>query len=272
MLGKVMKYEWRSTWKVNTLLLGLLAGAMLLVGFFLMMPLDHFDEDIVLFLVMTMVLLFYAALLCCGTGIPLYLTIRYYKSMYSNEGYLTHTLPLTVNQLYLGKLILFMIWNVMVQIVSSVSIGWCILAIVYQGTDGEFRLMDFLAEVIRSYDVWSQYPMMTGWQLFLVIFAVYMLVSIVSVAVQCTGVINVGQLWKSHRVAGSILVYAALYIIKQILAFAGLFNVGSISNYGISIFELCNVILIWLILGEIVIDVILFVASEGILKKKVNLE
>lgn len=272
MLGKLMKYEWRSTWKVNTLLLGILAVSVLLVGVLGLIPSYNFQENFATSILIMVVLLFYGELLCCTMGVPLYLTIRYYKSMYSSEGYLTHTLPLTSGSLYLGKIVHFVIWNLITKIAACCSIGLAVLSLAYMATDREFRLMDFLEEIIESFDVWSQYPAMEGCQLFLVLFMAYMVVSIISVAVQCTGVVNVGQLFKTHRIAGAILVYVAVYIVKQAAMFAAIFRIGTISGNGISVFEIYNYIFAWSLLYEVLIDVLLFVASAWILKKKVNLE
>ena len=114
MLGKLMKYEWKNTWKV---------GCLMLLGMFLItvigcvvlrMPgvtaifdgnasvamswlgISSFVATLILYVIM---------LMAATWGIMIFLGIRFYRSMYSDEGYLSHTLPVTANQLFLSKVL-----------------------------------------------------------------------------------------------------------------------------------------------------------------------
>lgn len=114
MLGKLMKQEWLSTWKIPTVLIGVVFAAATIFGLFCASPvwdlMDWWGADVIF---SATILLFYGALMCCGVGTSIYLAVRYYRSMYSNEGYLTHTLPVTPNQLLLSKMINFSIWELL---------------------------------------------------------------------------------------------------------------------------------------------------------------
>lgn len=107
MLGKLMKYEWKNIWKAGTLmLLGMLVVTV--IGcVVLRMPggvvtglLDNNDINatqswFVLSSFVATLILYVIMLLASTWGMLIFLGIRFYRSMYTDEGYLSHTLPVT---------------------------------------------------------------------------------------------------------------------------------------------------------------------------------
>ena len=105
MLGKLMKYEWKNTWK---------AGVLMLLGMFvvtvigcvvLRMPgglvaeiadgnnMNATQSWFVLSSFVATLILYVIMLLASTWGMLIFLGIRFYRSMYTDEGYLSHTLP-----------------------------------------------------------------------------------------------------------------------------------------------------------------------------------
>ena len=114
MLGKLMKYEWKNIWKAGTLmLLGMLVVTV--IGcVVLRMPgglvteiadgnnMNATQSWFVLSSFVATLILYVIMLLASTWGMLIFLGIRFYRSMYTDEGYLSHTLPVTANQLFLS--------------------------------------------------------------------------------------------------------------------------------------------------------------------------
>ena len=107
MLGKLMKYEWKNIWKAGTLmLLGMLVVTV--IGcVVLRMPgglvteiadgnnMNATQSWFVLSSFVATLILYVIMLLASTWGMLIFLGIRFYRSMYTDEGYLSHTLPVT---------------------------------------------------------------------------------------------------------------------------------------------------------------------------------
>ena len=95
MLGKLLKHEWKSVWKIPTILLCVLMGLAVLAGLGFASPIwDSGLEGLGVLAVLSW-MVFYFAIMGVSMGIMLYLAVRFYRSMFTDEGYLTHTLPVT---------------------------------------------------------------------------------------------------------------------------------------------------------------------------------
>lgn len=276
MLGKLLKQEWLSTWKIPTVLIGAVFAAAMIFGLFCASPvwnLDWWGTDVIM---SATVLLYYGAIMCCAVGTAVYLAVRYYRSMYSNEGYLTHTLPVTSNQLLLSKMINFSIW----ELLSAVCVFFSILLFVVFVTmrEGDFRsLLDSFREVFADMQTILNSRVATGWEMFVVLLIVLFLVSTVSKALLYMGSVNIGQLWARHRVAGAILVYAGITVVMQIITqMVMIVFMMSADRLGIFesdyVFGFVNQVMGVALLMQIVIGAVMYGVSLLILKKKINLE
>ena len=59
----------------------------------------------------------------------IYLVIRFYKTMYTQEGYLTFTLPVTVSQITNAKLISAVIWEIIMTCINILTVVVFVLGI-----------------------------------------------------------------------------------------------------------------------------------------------
>lgn len=274
MLGKLLKQEWLSTWKIPTVLIGAVFAAAMIFGLFCASPawdMNWWGTDVIM---SATILLFYGAIMCCAVGTAVYLAVRYYRSMYSNEGYLTHTLPVTSNQLLLSKMINFSIW----ELLSAVCVLFSILLFVVFVTmrEVDYRsLFDSFHEVIADMQTILNSRVATGWEMFVVLVIVLFLVSAVSKSLLYMGSVNIGQLWARHRVAGAILVYAGITVVMQIatqvimIVFMINADLLGINDY---VFSFMNKVMGIALLMQIVIGAVMYGVSLLILKKKINLE
>ena len=121
MLGKLLRHEWKAVWKVPTLLIGALMVASVMAGIPFLFPIWESDWIGLPLSAVMLMLLFFAAMIATSFGIVIYLTVRYYKSMYTDEGYLTHTLPVKGRDLLLSKTIVMSVWNLISGIAVFVA-------------------------------------------------------------------------------------------------------------------------------------------------------
>ena len=277
MLGKLIKQEWLSTWKIPTVLIGVVFAAATIFGLFCASPVwdlvDWWGADVIL---SATILLFYGAIMCCAVGTSIYLAVRYYRSMYSNEGYLTHTLPVTSNRLLLSKMINFSIWELLsiICIMFNIMLFVAFIALREVGYRSLFEsFRDVFADIQAILN--SEYT--TGWELFMVLTIILILVGTVSKSLLYMGSVNIGQLWARHRVAGAILVYAGVTVAVQIVTQAAMIifmtsadQLGMLQND--YVFSFLNQVMAVSLLMQIVIGAVMYVVSLLILKKKVNLE
>lgn len=125
MFAKLLKYEW----KASAGLLGILSGAALGIGLlggltlrFIFSELRAGDEANILVMPAFMMLFFMVlALFAYLFAVQLVLLVRFYKSRFTDEGYLTFTLPVTTTQSYLAALSNILIWNVISGAVMAIT-------------------------------------------------------------------------------------------------------------------------------------------------------
>ena len=127
MLGKLIKYDMKYMARVLPwLYLGAFAMSLLISLLFVLSAQSSYDALLVtLALVMLPFALMIGALSVCGT---VFMMIRIYKNMFSDEGYLTFTLPVKTHKIVWSKLITGAIWNAFGGIVTIAVIALPIIA------------------------------------------------------------------------------------------------------------------------------------------------
>ena len=108
MLGKLIKYEWRGLRFPLLIMLGVLGVATLLTCLLIFTINPKYDSVpsglSVLSLILS-IMLYYFGIIGCSVGTMLIIAIRFYKTTYTDQGYLTHTLPVETKTLLAAKTI-----------------------------------------------------------------------------------------------------------------------------------------------------------------------
>ncbi len=215
MLGKLMKHEWKAVWKVPTLLLGVLIIIAAVAGLTFALPIWDSDwiglpmSGIMLFM------LFYVAMIGVSIGIVIYLAVRYYKNMFTDEGYLTHTLPVTSRQLLISKVITVSVWELLasIGILFSLMVFGGVAVLSLASKEGDFALL--LVEAMKELgNLWDM-PFFKGFQVFGVSTVFMELVSCFSGAMTIIASITMGQMIRKHRILGSVGAYFAISAVVQ---------------------------------------------------------
>ena len=169
--------------------------------------------------------------------------VRFYRKVYSVEGYLTHTLPVKKSAIYFAMLISSSAGSI---ITAVVSLGYPFIRIVNEVLAVGLFILGAVCSVFAAFGI------------------VFLCISI-------------GQNWKAHPVLGSIISY---WVITTALQIFGAIAMISSANSGIvdnmfnhieSPGDIINVMACWGIGFEVVGIAIMSVISIVIMKKKLNL-
>ena len=239
MLGKLMKYEWKNTWK---------AGMLMLLGIFIVTVAGcivlQMPGDVVSNLVdgneanaaqtwlvissFTATLILYVIMLLASTwGMLIFLGIRFYRSMYTDEGYLSHTLPVTANQLFLSKVLVSGVWYLFIMIGIGISIVALLVSLMmglmdiselsgvltqYNGNVWEF-LGDGIYELNRVYEEQMGMNLLHYGITLLLTYVAGPFITMITLF----GALTIGQLSSKHKGLIGILAYAGLTILSSII-------------------------------------------------------
>ncbi|MCI8975447.1 MAG: hypothetical protein HFI99_00215 [Lachnospiraceae bacterium] len=275
MLGKLLKHEWKAVWKIPVLLIGILLAAAVMAGFTFHLPIwDSEWVGLPLSGVM-MIITFYVAIIGVSLGITIYFAVRYYKNMFTDEGYLTNTLPVSSHQLLLSKVITMFSWDIIsiIAIAASVAIfmGMIILAFMEPGdgktiVDGFWELFDM--------SIWDS-PYMQEFEGFCVSMIVMVLASAFSNTMTIVASVTIGQMVRRHRILGAFGAYFAIGTVMQIISTVILFPymISTFDNIYIETpFPLMTAMYLIISAVSVIIGVGLYFLSEYLIRKQLELE
>lgn len=277
MLKKLIKYDLLADYKRY----GIVFAAMLMFSL-LLTALDRltqvFKENRFFEIMMIIcAILFFAAFIVMFTMIMVIATIRFYKNLVRDEGYLMHTLPVPTWKLITSKFVTTYIWSAAAVVVTGICFGivageplWLFkLDIGWETLSGLFveETVNGTADQLRNVFI-ACFVVMALTPGFMVLH-IYMSLAL-------------GNLFHTHKLGISVLMFFALYIGEQILSgVAMLFMSADMVNYMTDIdavvpfdvgYRYMMTSLIFSIIFTIVLMIAFFIGSERIFSKKLNLE
>lgn len=292
MLGKLLKHEFIATSKY---FIPLFLTALILTPLArLTTNLSFLQNGILQAIPITFSILYVIALISMGAISFVIITYRFYKNMVTEEGYLTHTLPVKASSHIFTKITTSCIWLFLSILVILTSIfGFFITPDRWHSLCNDFSTMFQDFSSIPNSGFKTNFILLLI-EMFLLLF-VACIVSILFIYAS----ISIGQLLiQSHRVLGSFVAAIIMYIITSIISFivcvpfflsfskkvytiAQTINETIITTYSshieleqsLEIFKLVtHTLLPFLLLGSIVLSIIYFIISNYIMKKHLNLE
>nr|WP_316623212.1 hypothetical protein [uncultured Ruminococcus sp.] len=209
--------------------------------------------------------LYFIAIAVCLVMTLVVSIVRFYQGMYTNEGYLNHTLPVTPTQHITAKLLnsmLFYIGTLFVIFISFIII-----------TFGELNIEIFKA----GFYLLNKFIGSLGAQGVVLIIEAVILVLLLGVhsflKLYCC--ISVGQLAKKKKVLLAFGVYFGLYMAKQLVGTVfiifAVINSVWINDIMNQISEQPWLLLLYAILYYVVVSAVYFVLNNYIMSKKLNL-
>lgn len=239
MLKKLLKHEYKATARFF-LPVYLIFIPLLAIQRLSMLLVDRVDTDnqiitaIVGFVsgMFTLVtVLSLIAMLAC----PLvYALVRFWKNMIGDEGYLTHTLPVTTGKSILAKLIVSETWFVVTAIIALLcGVLYCI------SIDTDF--VKFIWEQLR--DIWSLASDLGvgGWLIAVIVTAVLsLLTQLAGNLLTVFDAMSIGQIASKHKLLTSAgayigIMFATTTLIQAVLALIGAIFGSDILIYAESI-------------------------------------
>lgn len=200
MLGKLMKHEWKAVGKV----LGIVHLALILMAIIgkIMLSIEVLSETKVLWRMLLLV--YIISVMAVGFGTHIYLAVRFYKNMYTDEGYLSFTLPVKSWQHIVAKDLIASAWILIDGVVIVASI---VILVMYKGMGTDIGM--FINEV-------SKMEIFGAWQVIITVVAA--IVSLVSVPLTYYCAISVGQLFNTHKMLASLVAFFVIVNVIQVIS------------------------------------------------------
>ncbi len=285
MLGKLLKYEWRGLRMPFIILLIVLASTTVLTCSVILTINPKYDETVTWFSTMALMLsifLYYFGFIGCIIGIVLVVAIRFYKTCYTDQGYLTHTLPVSTKQLLSAKILAAFVTELLMILAIAASVVIIIQVTVHHVISffpdysyDEFTRM-FMRELSYVFQDFKD-ELGISFGLYIVYWIIILLVSMFSNIVTIFGCVSLGQLYAKHRVIGAILAYFAQLFIMRILSyFASLPMYSRIltSDYNsdVTFFSLVSPTMTLTLILTILMAVAMYFVNLHMMTKRLNLE
>lgn len=209
MLSRLIRHEWRETWRIPVIsfLVILFLTLVCFICFRQMEP--PADENSVNAGAFVIMMLYCLIISCISMVVTIYIAIRFYRNLYTDEGYLMHTLPVTPRQLILAKLLVAALW---VFVLSLLAL-WAICCILLFGLPA-MALVD-MSVIIPALTEYFPQIFGMGPVAFLLFYVLLSLVSAFSSVLVAYAAISLGQLFSKHKVMASILCYIGFTMLIQ---------------------------------------------------------
>lgn len=265
MVKKLFRHECFALGRVLVFVQGILLAVALSTRVIQFFEFDHFVYDIIFgFAVVVLVLANMVNLVA-----PLVMgVVRYYKNLFTAEGYLSFTLPVTPAQHILVKLLASLVFGLLAVFTSLISV-----AIATAG--------DVFVEIVWAarYLLRELHTVTTGHiVLYVIEWTVLFTVTFVSQLLFYYGCISIGQLSRKNRILTAVGVYFAHYAIMQVLGTIFTIVLGLIGEHvdyvptAQETLALIHVVSCGSIVWVLTLGAAYFLISHTIIRKRLNLE
>ena len=276
MLGKLIKHEWKSTYRMGCLMLFITLLVTFMGWLSFQSPMwrqlreDSYNTSFgPLDFISIIVLLMYVFMLAgISYAILIYLGVHFYRTMYTDQGYLAHTLPVGKHQLLVSKILVNGLWLLIIYVavfLSGLAVLGSLIGIFlsegYAWVNFWHDFLEFVSDFAFYFDINDKIYLIT--MIFNFVLSPFVTVGILF------GSITLGQMFARARVLMAILCYLGVGILNNLISSV----VQSIVTF--SSIRLNTAMTIGINSSQIVqliAAVALYFASYYILTKKLNME
>lgn len=286
MLGKLLKYEWVGfRFPFIVMLVVTLSTTVVTCGVILTVrPQNNNTEWYSVMAFMLSFLVYYFGLIGCTVGMILIIAIRFYKTSYTDQGYLTHTLPVSTQMILNAKIIAavaFALATCLAMVLSFLVICSVGLnhVLVLSMADGPGKYTDIF-EARRIF-----YGELSSWirqfedelGISLAAYTVYMIiwsiVGVVANVMMALGCVSIGQLYTKHRIVGAIGAYFAVQLALNVAySFATVPMYIKMANDSPTIFGAMSSSLNMSLFFMVVMSVAMYFVNLNMMTRRLNLE
>jgi len=255
MLGKLMKHDMKN---MGRLLLPLNAIVLLMtLAGIILRATGLFDLENVGPLLGILLTTYVIGMAVIAVVSYFYPIIHYYRNLFSRQGYLTFTLPVSTWKILFSKTVIGFGWY-LVNIGVALFSVWAITGFLRIPSTHMANMNHYLMQ-----EIGMTFNTLMGWVIGIG------LISLLWSLLTAYFSISVGQLYAKYKIIASIVAYIAIYTVMQILVTIvlipfiisepGVQTVVSVSFYGT-------------LISTIVFSILFYIFSGVIIKKKVNLD
>lgn len=230
MLGRLLKYEWKSSGKITLLLnayiimITVCGIIMIKSGFFNQMMTGGITSQgkFSIFAVIGALLAtaYFISMIAVAIAVVLFQIFRFYKNYYTDEGYLMHTLPVSSAQLILSKGLFAFGAILLTSIILMLSAFSVILTAAPAADQQEilYVLRTFIPASAKEFG-WSP-----AWLVFYMI--VLTIISGAHSIFAFYAALSIGQRFAKHKIIGAIIAYAVMNMAEQAISLISMFLSG----------------------------------------------
>lgn len=234
MLGKLFKYEFKNTAKMMLMIYAVLIvttciGTLALRSTLRLDSAGAHPSPVVTMLIVGAIILYVLSLFAFFIVTYVYMCIHFYKTMYSAQGYLTHTLPVKQLTTFHVKLVTSFVWMFAALLLFIGSVFFLLNGV----TDGEFWEI-FSREFITGLDSeLTAIGFHTGGMIVQFLFSAALSCLIYLLWVFASA--SIGQLFSTNKVLASVVTGIIFYVVNQalnliIMLVSGYFNFATLGG------------------------------------------
>lgn len=275
MLRKLIRYDMKSLNRFLPLLHLFMLLASVMIRFFVTGRISpQVSDSQADFILVLLFVLYFTSVTALATGTYLLAGIRFYKNMFTDEGYLTKTLPITNGTHLLSKTIAGSIWAVVDMILIYLSV-YIIVWTPYVQSLVSSNKEDIRAEFGLTGE-YADLSLSTA----LAVLLLFSCFGAVSSIVMIYASVALGQLFSSHRVLGAVVSYFVISTVISVLSLVVMALFGhetrlivtasslemdfNLISYMIEVMKITAVLMTG-------ISAVLYIMTYYIMNKKINL-
>ncbi|MGI6008208.1 MAG: hypothetical protein ACOX8E_12040 [Ruminococcus sp.] len=208
MLKKLFKYEWKASARVMLVLYGIVILFTLLSRLLMEVSGIRSGDGSLPIVETISALILMISVVLIGSSVIftwIFIAYRFYKSVFTEQGYLTNTLPVTQQQIIIAKGLTGVIW----QVINWLVVVAAFLIMAADGNDfvGFFKIFPEIFRMFTIRDI-----ALSVWLILFIIIA-----SPFTMVLEMYMCIAVGNLLSGHKVLGAVGTYAGLYVVQCII-------------------------------------------------------
>lgn len=266
MLGKLLKYDFKDYMKfyipISIFLFAYSIFGALFLDYPSLISQSPNRTPLLTMLKGAAIVIFVIVLIAYGVITLVLILTNFYKKMVTDQGYLTHTLPVKTSTVIFSKIIS----STAISILSGIVIFACVCIF--------FNVGYFIKQ--STVDIMSLFNELPGWNnTYFVTIAFIILLAIIYQITMIYLAIALGQLFPNHKIIGSIVSYIGIYFIYQIIGLIFTFtffrNTAMNQDTVMSISQFNPIFAYSIILSLVAIGVQTFL-THYLFKNKLNLQ
>ncbi len=239
MLKKLLKYDVRAVWKLWAALSVALIGMTVILAVIIRLSIaSNLMDDTSLISIFLVLGSFFTGfgVVMAWSGIlivtPIMCYIRYFKNFFSDEGYLTFTLPVKRRDLYLSKVVNVFLFNVGNVLVTIVAVLLALLIIPTTGRNGaiiNFEIIKGLGTLIGT--IWAE---IGAWMLVYLLEGIFLLavLSLYEIGMIHLCITVGATVAKKHKIIAALGIYfGSNFILSTVYQIFGFFGLQSIVGF-----------------------------------------